>query len=86
MRTISTPPTPQSYKGILLLILCLAAVLFSAGCIQDQTTSVSEADKSQMNATFAAVYAYVGHSLDAIGADVAGTAEEQSGLHSQIRF
>lgn len=63
MRTI---PTPQSCKGILLLTLCLAVVLFSAGCIQDQTIPVSEADKDRMNATFAAVYASVGHSLDAI--------------------
>ncbi|MCQ2355767.1 MAG: cache domain-containing protein [Methanocorpusculum sp.] len=83
MRTI---PTPQSCKGILLLTLCLAVVLFSAGCIQDQTIPVSEADKDRMNATFAAVYASVGHSLDAIGADVAGTAEDQSGRLSADPF
>lgn len=83
MRTI---PTPQSCKGRLLLTLCLAVVLFSAGCIQDQTIPVSEADTDRMNATFAAVYASFGHSLDAIGEDVAGTAEDQSGRLSADPF
>ncbi|MDU9375824.1 hypothetical protein McpSp1_04030 [Methanocorpusculaceae archaeon Sp1] len=65
--------------GRVLVIVLLAVLLLTAGCIDIRETPLPDVVTEEMNETFSTVYEHVQFSMDAMGRDVENTAVGQSG-------